>query len=688
MKKIWLVLFVVSYSAHAQLPVFIHETFDNNRYGWIESDAKSHKVFLKDGKYFIEADEEGWMSFVSPYVDRQKEYSFEATFTQLEGQNDSGIGFIWGHDGKQQTNSFTFSSNGMFRIWSSNQSLLISDEWKPTTAVRAGKENKLKVSQKNGQLTFSINGKQVATTKNFPWFGKYIGFIAGGKMKLAIDDFILSQEVKIKLPNVFEPPGVKENLGPSVNSKYEEVSPKISADGKTLYFGRKHSPENVGGIQDKEDIWESQTTDGATWSLATNIGSPVNTNHTNNLIAVSADNNSFLFHVNGGFSFMHRTTSGWSPLEDIGIKFENETEFLEGSLSADGKAIVFVAKTKSNAYYSQADKERDIYVCLKLPNGKWSDPIHTGNVLNSPGNEYSPFLSADGRTLFFGTNGRPGYGDVDIFMSKRLSEDWKEWTEPVNLGLGVNTVGFDAYYTLPASGEHGYMVSNIQTLGLTDIIRFKIPPSMKPGPVVLIAGRVLNSKTKKPLAGIVHFDDLETGKEVGEAHVNPKTGEYKIVLPGGKHYGYHAAAHGFLSVNENLEIKDLEKYGELKKDLMLVPIAIGESVQLKNVFFVQSKSDLKPESYPELDRLVKIMKDNPTIEILLTGHTDNRGTPEANLELSEKRVEAVRQYLISKGVPPRRMTGKGFGGSKPIAPSTTEENRQLNRRVEFTIVKS
>jgi outer membrane protein OmpA-like peptidoglycan-associated protein len=507
-------------------------------------------------------------------------------------------------------------------------------------------------------------------------------------MKISIDDFVLSQDIKIKLLDGLESIGVKENLGPGINSKYEEVSPKISADGTILYFGRKHSPQNIGGIQDKEDIWQSRTSDGITWSVAENLGSPVNTDHTNNLVAVSTDNNTLLFHVNGGFSFMHRTATGWSSLEDIGVKLQNETEFLEGSLSSDGKAILFVARTQANAFYNPNDKERDIYVCLKQSNGKWSDPIHTGNLLNSPGNEYSPFLSADGRTLFFGSNGRPGFGDVDIFMSRRLSEDWKEWTEPVNLGLGINTVGFDAYYTVPASGEYGYMVSNIKTLGLTDIIRFTIPPSIKPGPVILISGRVLNSKTRKPLPAVIRFDDLETGKEVGEARVNPKTGEYKIALPGGRHYGYHAAAHGFLSVNENLEIKDLAKYGELKKDLVLVPIAIGQSIQLKNVFFVQSKSDLKPESYPELNRLVKIMKDNPTIEIELGGHTDNRGTPQANLELSEKRVEAVRQYLISKGVPPKRMTGKGYGGSKPIAPSTTEENRQLNRRVEFTIMKS
>jgi outer membrane protein OmpA-like peptidoglycan-associated protein len=550
-----------------------------------------------------------------------------------------------------------------------------------------GQPNKLKVEQRNNNLSFFINGTQVASMKSFAWKGKYLGFVTYAKMRLTVDDFILANDIVIPLPYKNEPPGEKENLGPNVNTQYEEVSPKISADGKTLHFGRKFSPENMGGLKDKEDIWESKTVDGIIWSKSVNLGAPVNSSTTNNLIAVSTDNNTLLFHANLGFSFMHRTATGWSALEDLGIRFNNESDYLEGCLSSDSKAIVFVAKLKSNAYYKPQDPERDIYVCLKQADGTWGPPIHTGKVLNTAKDEYSPFLSADSRTLYFATNGRPGYGDVDIFMSRRLSDDWKQWSAPVNLGLGINTVGFDAYYTQPASGEYGYLVSNIKSLGSTDIIRIKLPKAVKPDPVVLISGRVLNAKTQKPLASIIRFDDLSTGKEIGEARVNPRTGEYNIALPSGKNYGYHAAAPGYLSVNENLELIRLQEYSEMKKDLLLVPIAIGESIQLKNVFFVQSKWELKPESFPELDRLVKILKDNPTIEIEIGGHTDNQGLPAANLELSEKRVGAVRQYLISKGVPAKRLTGKGYGGSQPIAPSTTEENRQLNRRVEFKIVK-
>lgn len=681
-------LITISNTSFSQLPVIVKEDFDVNHYGWPESSAQGHKVYFARGKYVIEAGDLGWMPTVLPYIDPQKNISLEATFVQVDGRDDNGYGLVWGFDGKSSMNSFSVSASGYFRLSCADRSLNISDEWRPSKEIKGiGKENRLKLEQTGNSLRFFINGKLVASSKTFPWKGSYIGFVAYTKMKLLVDDFVLAHDIRIDKVSTAEAPNERENLGAQINSVYDDVSPKISSDGKTLYFGRKLSPLNVGGIDDKEDIWISQSTDGMQWSAAKNIGAPVNTSSTNNLIAVSTDNNSLLFHTNTGFAFMHRTENGWSPLEDLGIVFKNESSYLEGCLSPDGKAILFVAKLKSNLFYKQQLQERDIYVCVKGVNGKWSNPIHTGKVLNSAGDEYSPFLSADGRTLYFATNGRPGYGSTDIFMSRRLSDDWVQWSVPLNLGLGVNTVGFDAYYTLPASGHYGYMVSKIQSVGLSDIIRFKLPHDIKPDPVILVSGKVLHAKTKKPVTASIRFDDLSTNTEVGEARVDPRTGEFKIVLPAGTNYGFHAAAPGYLSVNENIELTNVEKYGEVKKDLLLVPIQIGESIQLKNVFFAQSQSELLPESFPELNRLVKIMKDNPTIEIELDGHTDSQGNPQSNLELSEKRVEAVKQYLVSKGVAARRITGRGFGGSQPIAPSTSEENRQLNRRVEFKIVK-
>jgi outer membrane protein OmpA-like peptidoglycan-associated protein len=686
-----LFLFVLSFIplvVNAQLPVVLHEKFDKNTFGWYESEGENHKVVIADGKYAWDAPEGGWMTYVAPYLDPSKEFSLQATFTQVNGLDDNGMGLIWGYDGKEEMNSFTITTNGYYRLWCADRSLNIPDTWVKTDLVKPmGQPNVLKIEQKPGTLFFYLNGKLLTTTISFPWFGKNLGFVTYTQMRLLIDDFIFAHDVNLNLPKLSEKVGDKHNLGPLINSQYDEVSPKISADGKILYFGRKHSPQNLGGVDDKEDIWVSTLNANGTWSKSVNMNSPVNTSSTNNLLSVSTDNNTLLFHTTNGFGVMNRTADGWSHMKDLGISFKNESEYLEGSLSPDGKAILFVAKLKSNAYYRPEVDERDIYVCEKRPNGTWSPPIHTGKFLNTAGDEYSPVLSADGKTLYFATDGRPGFGDVDIFMSKKLSDGWTKWSEPVNLGLGINTVGFDAYYTLPASGEYGYMVSNIKGNGLADIIRFKLPKSMRPDPVLLVSGKVLNAKTKSPLGAVIRFDDLGTGKEVGDARSDPGTGNYSIALPVGKKYGYHAAAPGYLSLNENLELVSLTEYNELKKDLFLIPIEIGESIQLRNVFFVQSKSLLKPESYPELDRLVEIMKDNPTMEIQLEGHTDYLGNAQANLALSEQRVLAVKEYIVKKGVSATRVTGKGYGGSRPVAPSDSEANRQMNRRVEFKVTK-
>jgi len=689
MKYTTILLLALAVHAKAQLRTILKEDFSDNDHGWFEGTTGINKLQVKNGSYLLQADTSGWMTYFNFFLDERKDFVIEASFTQTSGVEEYGIGLIWGFGkGKSgdKMNSFLFTTNGYYKV--TNTENLVDQSWKSTTAVKAkGQPNRLRIEQKSGKLSLVLNNKEQIKLNPLPWYGRNLGFVAHAKMSVLIDDFVVMNDTKLNLVKNLEPVGPMENLGNQINTIYDEVGPKISADGKTLYFGRKKSPDNIGGVEDKEDIWFATRTASGSWARAQNMGAPVNNASVNNLLSVSTDNNTLLFHTSNGFAVIHRTATGWTAEEDLGIFFENESSFLEGCLSPDGKAILFTAKLKENVYYKTDDPERDIYVCTKLPNGSWSKPVNTGKSLNSPGDEYSPFMAADGKTLYFATDGRPGYGDVDIFMSKRIGDSWTNWTEPANLGSGVNTNDFEAYYTLPASGDFGYLVSNNKSIGLADIIRFKLPQSLRPDPVTLVSGFVLDSKTKKPVPASVHFDDLATGKEIGEARSDPKTGRYSIVLPAGKHYGYRASAQGFLSVNENLELETLANYDEFKKDLFLVPIELGESIQLKNVFFELGKSDLRSESYPELDRLAKILVDNPKMEIELSGHTDYKGSVSDNLALSQKRVESVKAYLVSKGVAAVRISGKGYGGTKPISTSAVDKEREVNRRVEFKIVR-
>jgi outer membrane protein OmpA-like peptidoglycan-associated protein len=606
----------------------------------------------------------------------------------VEGNNDNGFGFIWGFDKKDKLNNFVITTTGYVKVYSSDELRLDAKEWMETELVKPlNQGNRLKIEQIKGQMKFYLNGQQVNSMKALPWFGKTIGFVCYTKMKFRVDDFVFAQQEKILLPDNLKKGLVKENLGTQINSRFDEVTPKITVDGKMLLFGRKFNPNNLGGEKDGTDIWVSTTKDGQNWGPAQNLGKPVNSEEVDNIVSISQDNNSLLVALANDFKTYERTSNGWKDAGNLGIYYEDENEFFEACQSADGKAIIFTAENKQNLYYKKQESEKDIYVVLKDQKGKWGKPLNLGAKLNSPGDETSPFLAADGRTLYFATNGRPGYGGQDIFMSKRIGEGWTNWTTPVNLGPEINTLSFDAYYTVPASGEHAYMVSSASGYGLTDLIRVKLPKEIKPEAVVLVYGKVLNAKTKEPIQADIIFENLSTGKEAGEAISNPKTGEFRIALPYGATYGFRAVADGFLSVNENIDLIQLKDYKEIQEDLMLAPIEIGQAVQLQNVFFLQGKAELKPESYPELDRLAEVLKNNNSIEIELSGHTDDRGDKSANYDLSDNRVKTVMAYLNTKGINKGRMKGQGYGGSKPLVPNDTDEHREMNRRVDFKIVK-
>jgi outer membrane protein OmpA-like peptidoglycan-associated protein len=275
-------------------------------------------------------------------------------------------------------------------------------------------------------------------------------------------------------------------------------------------------------------------------------------------------------------------------------------------------------------------------------------------------------------------------------MTKRLDKSWQKWSDPVNLGTPINTPDWDGFFTMDAGGEYAYLTSSQKSYGSDDIVRVKLLEKEKPDPVVIVDGNVYNAKTKKPLSANLVYETLPDGEVVGNGLSSEEDGAFKIVLPYDKNYSIRATADKFFAVSENLNLDSLVKAGHrvIHKDLYLVPIEIGQVVRLNNVFFDLDKYNLRPESFVELDRVVKLMKENPSIEIELSAHTDSRASDEHNLVLSDNRAKSVREYIISKGIDASRMTSIGYGETRPVAPNDTEENMQLNRRVEFKIVKN
>jgi OOP family OmpA-OmpF porin len=483
--------------------------------------------------------------------------------------------------------------------------------------------------------------------------------------------------------------GKRENLGPGINSRFDEVLPVISPDGKTLYVDRKNHPYNIGGV---DNIWFSELQADGKWGPLRNIGQPLNNGRGSYTASITPDGNTMLLggsfydeverKEKMGLWLSRREAGGWGKPRSVQVdSFYTFHRFMEFSLANDGKTIIITLQRWDS------NNDRDLYAIFMRDDGTWTAPMNMGPTINTLAEEGTPFIAADGKTVYFYSYGFSSFGESDMYVSRRLDDSWKKWSEPENLGPDLNTPDWDAYYTLTASGEYAYFVSEKESYGASDVFRAKLPLALRPDPVVLVSGTVIDKKTGKPIEATIKYELLPGGKDVGVAHSSPTTGEYKIILPAGAMYGFRAEANGYIAVNENLNLKKVTEYTEMKRDLELVPPEVGSVVRMNNIFFETAKAELKSESNAELDRLVDALKASPAMELLIGGHTDNVGNDNTNKSLSDARARAVKTYLVGKGIKSDRLKTMGYGKSKPVATNDTDEGRQLNRRVEFTITK-
>ena len=490
-----------------------------------------------------------------------------------------------------------------------------------------------------------------------------------------------------------------ENLGSSVNTAYPELRPTVSADGNLLFFICENNPHNTkySSVPNSQDIWfsEKDTLTGK-WSRAVHLGYPLNTVQYNAVYWISPDNNRILIRgafINGayngkGVSMCTLTREGnWSEPEALRIK--NYYKYDRGRQSGatmghNGQTLLLYMSTEPG------NPDNDLYVCFLTKDGSWTEPLNLGKKINAPEtNEMTPYLAPDGITMYFSSNRNGGLGDNDIWMTKRLDNSWQKWSEPINLGGPINTDNWDAFFTLDAGGEFAYLTTNLNTFGESDIVRVKLLEKEKPNPVVLVSGNVYNIKTKQPVSASLIYETLPDGVVAGNGISGATDGAFKFVLPYDKNYSIRASADHYFAISENLNLDSLVKagYREIHKDLYLAPIEIGQVVRLNNVFFDFDKYNLRNESFVELDRVVQLLKENPGIEIEMSAHTDSKGADDYNYRLSDDRARSVREYIVSKGIDEKRIVSQGYGETKPVSTNETEEGRQLNRRVEFKIIK-
>lgn len=476
-------------------------------------------------------------------------------------------------------------------------------------------------------------------------------------------------------------------FGAPINTRSSEYLPMLDPTGRKLYFTSKRS----GGISKEaategefdEDLYYIEKI-GDTWSAPVLLPEPINTDNNDGAAAFSADGQMMVYTACNRADGMgscdlyiaYLEGDKWSVPTNMGNVVNSKSWESQPTISADGNRIIFVSD-RPGGY-----GDTDLYMIEKNIFGDWGVPVNLGPIINTPFGEYTPFLSQDGKTLYFSTNGHPGYGGWDIFMS--VYEDGK-WSKPVNLGRPINTAGDDLYFTIGGSGEYGYFASDREN-GNTDLYEIAIPESMRPKPTVVVSGIVSDARSDQPLGAYVLVEDLTTGELIAVNKSNSVTGHYLVVLPAGRKYSVSANKESFFFYSNRFDVPLEAKFSEIRMNIPLKPIEKGAKVVINNIFFETGKSTLSPESRLELEKAIALMKQNPTMVIEVGGHTDSVGDDAMNMKLSHDRARSVRDYLIAGGIAPERVQAKGYGELNPIASNDTEEGRKANRRTEFVIL--
>jgi tetratricopeptide (TPR) repeat protein len=469
------------------------------------------------------------------------------------------------------------------------------------------------------------------------------------------------------------------NMGDAVNSAESEYFPSMPVDGGQMIYTRRLNGFN-------EDFFGTRK-DGDQWVKSSRLNGSINTALNEGAQNISQDGNWLVFtgcnREDGMGScdlyISYLTNTGWSEAINLGRSINTDSWESQPSLSPDKRDLYFSSNRPGGFGGS------DLYVSRMGANGKWGAPVNLGPEINTAGDESSPFIHADNQTLYFASTGLPGYGEEDLFMAKRDSTG--RFAKPINLGYPINTISHEGTIFIAADGKTAYYASDrSDSRGGLDIYSFELREDIRPVKTLWVKGKVFDRNTKAGLPSTVELIDLESKFMISRVQTD-ETGNYLITLPVGKDYAFNVSRRGYLFYSDHYSLKQKDPDSTYEKDIPLQPIEVDAAIVLNNIFFDVNKFELKHESTVELDNIVLLLKENPTVKVQIEGHTDNAGTAADNQKLSENRSRAVIFYLTGKGIRPERMVAKGFGATRPIGDNTTEAGRAANRRTELKILE-
>lgn len=475
-------------------------------------------------------------------------------------------------------------------------------------------------------------------------------------------------------------------LADTANSFQYQYFPSLTADGKQLFF-------TVRSDRDPEDIYMSERVEGGGWTEPKKLSDKINSERENEgTCSVSGDGKTLVFTAcerPGGVGrcdlYISKKVGGeWSAPKNIGKPVNSEAWESQPSLSADGRSLYFTSDRRGG--YGK----RDIYVSFLDEKDHWGNATNLGPSVNTTYDEVSPFIHVNGHALYFSSDGHKGFGGFDLFYVQGSDS---VFGTPVNIGhplnsekdevsFFVNTEGTEAYYSIDLNkGDRGEMSrSYLYKVELPEVFVHNREMSN------VLKGSVYDNETKKPMRAKLELVDLKLDKKVQMVYSDSADGDYMAVLTEGAKYGLFVDKPGYLFKSVNFDYQEVGDQKTVLLDVYMDPIRSGAKVTLANVFFDTDKYELKPESKTELEKLITFMEQNPTVSIEVSGHTDDVGSKDYNKALSDNRAKSVKEYLAKNGVAASRLKHKGYGMEKPAVANDTDDNRQKNRRIEFMIL--
>lgn len=469
------------------------------------------------------------------------------------------------------------------------------------------------------------------------------------------------------------------NLGDSVNSPFAEYYPSVTVTDSLLVFTRR-------GDHLREDFYQSPIR-GRHFGKSSLIEGDINIEAQKGAITVSQDGEWMLFtgrfNVGGYGNFdlyiSYYTPQGWSEPQNLGTAINTEYWESSPSLSPDKRALYF-SSNRPGGYGGS-----DLYVSYRMPNGQWAPAENMGPEINSAGDDQAPFIHADNQSLYYTSNGLTGYGGSDLFIIRKDQKG--KWSKPENLGYPINTIENEGSLAVSADGLTAYYASDrSDSRGLLDLYKFELRPDIRPNRTLYVKGVITDRKTGKKLPSTVELINNETREPLMKIQTD-ESGEYFITLPVGKDYTFSVNRKGYLYYNELYELSTRKADSVYRKDITLQPVELNASFTFRNIQFSSNEYSLPADASIELEKLYQVLAENPSLQVEISGHTDNIGKAADNIRLSANRARAIAGWLVNKGIATERLVYKGYGDTRPISDNRTEEGRAINRRTTVTITK-